>query len=416
MAKPRVFVREFQGPEASEARKAVGKLLQKRFGIVPTRSYEATATELGASKNTKENMVRVATHVGADAIVFGKVTRKGKRKSELQITVREGATGKLLSRIEVPWTDDGLSKKDRRQTDRKLALAVKDARPAQGKRDRSEDDDDLFGSDAPAAGSSDDDEPDATGVVGSLETQRKGGVIRLDTGASQRRLSFTYRSGLDTRPWGYTGAPAGMGGVSGEYVLPLGLGVYGNYAQSFGMSARLDNGTQPVARLSQVEYAAGALYRKHVGRVFLEGSVAYNTLVFAIERRQGVDFDIPDVQYTYLDPGLRLGFTSGRLHLAAGARYLHVTSAGPMTAQANYGGGKIMGGQGEATVAFDVTDSLVVQAGATYTLFAFIFDGTGQKAHHAQRRPRPGRRRRLRRLLRRHRFPRLHLLSRSRLQ
>jgi hypothetical protein len=101
--KRRVVVLGFTGPakEAKQAEKTVTRALREAHEIVSTKQFVAARRALKANKPTDKNYARVAADIGADAIVSGELRRRGARRT-LELTVREGKTGKVIDTARIP--------------------------------------------------------------------------------------------------------------------------------------------------------------------------------------------------------------------------------------------------------------------------------------------------------------------------
>ena len=79
--------------------------------------------------------------------------------------------------------------------------------------------------------------------------------------------------------------------------------------------------------------------------------------------QNGVDLQLPDVSYSYLDPGITLQFpVKPKLAVRAEARYLMVTSAGDIEAADGYGTASASGYVGEAGIEYELADRLALRA------------------------------------------------------
>jgi hypothetical protein len=126
----------------------------------------------------------------------------------------------------------------------------------------------------------------------------------------------------------------------------------------------------------------GAVYRHLVGaKLAVTGSVRYNLRKFVIDRSgapAGETVDIPDVEYTYVDPGVGVRYLLGpKMALGADLRYLYVLGAGTISDMDQYGGGKESGLDLGARFDYQLGAKLLLRATAGLTRIGLTFDGSG---------------------------------------
>lgn len=127
-SRPQVVVLDIEGASAPvQAR--IEKLTARRFDVIDADTYWDAARRLKAKKLTRRNIARVATELGALAVVHGKATGK-KRRQVVTIYVRDAESGKLLERYRLTVRNGKVAKKGKRQLERKLLARVKGAPPA----------------------------------------------------------------------------------------------------------------------------------------------------------------------------------------------------------------------------------------------------------------------------------------------
>lgn len=314
--------------------------------------------------------------------------------------------------------DDGASARKGKKGDKKKK------RPAEPEDD--EDDDGSIADDSPppppvretrvAAAGDDDDDPDT-----AIRKKKRGGGgdddggfaaagrwdrhAALDVAAgmsfSSRNLSFTYKDSLtdSQQPNSYRG-----GIVPGPFVAieayPLAFGGKRGALANLGVTLtydtfiRIGGVLEPNARYqdetgmvhtyntSQSRFGVGVRYRLPLGdkptMPTLRLGGGYNRLSFRIETG-GMDIDLPDVGYSYLDvgAGARVPLGTTRLALNADLKYLIVSDAGAFSRMEEYGGGSIAGVDVDAGLEFRPLARLVLRGGFRYQRIAFDFDGTG---------------------------------------
>jgi hypothetical protein len=85
------------GVDGAKFAKALESELGELYELIPGDKYKRTATRIGHLGAAPEDVTAVARAIGADAVIGGAVAGKG-RNRELLIAVREGATGRVISR------------------------------------------------------------------------------------------------------------------------------------------------------------------------------------------------------------------------------------------------------------------------------------------------------------------------------
>ncbi|MCU1281509.1 MAG: hypothetical protein JWM53_5055, partial [bacterium] len=85
------------GVDGAKFAKALESELGELYELIPGERYKRTAVKLGHLGAAPEDVMVVARAIGADAIIGGAISGKG-RNRELLIAAREGATGRVISR------------------------------------------------------------------------------------------------------------------------------------------------------------------------------------------------------------------------------------------------------------------------------------------------------------------------------
>ncbi len=128
-SRPQVVFLDIEGaPPGGPVEARVEELAKKRFDIIDAAAYWEAADKLKAKKLTRRNIARVATELGAVAVIHGKASGK-KRRQVVTIYVRDAKTGKLLERYRLTVKNGSIAKKGKRQLDRKLLARVKGPPP-----------------------------------------------------------------------------------------------------------------------------------------------------------------------------------------------------------------------------------------------------------------------------------------------
>lgn len=135
-SRPQVVVLDIEGA-GRPVQSRIEELTARRFDVIASDTYWDAARRLKAKKLTRRNIARVATDLGAVAVVHGKATGK-KRRQVVTIYVRDAESGKLLERYRLTVKNGKVAKKGRRQLERKLLARVKGAPPGEPAADEEE--------------------------------------------------------------------------------------------------------------------------------------------------------------------------------------------------------------------------------------------------------------------------------------
>ncbi len=201
--------------------------------------------------------------------------------------------------------------------------------------------------------------------------------------AIARQLQFAHQIDLaeDERPLSMSGSPSGGVAVTGIFdVNPLGLSAELTYQRSIGASVSFPSGGETKQLgISLSHIGARLMVRRAVHkRVNVRGGAGYHQLAFAISNRPN-GLLIPDSRYAYADVGggARLSLRDDRLSLSADLWYLHVLSAGGVTAATAFGSSRFHGFGGEVGLEIDAGDTTFVRVAGTYQRIILAFNGDG---------------------------------------
>jgi hypothetical protein len=238
---------------------------------------------------------------------------------------------------------------------------------------------------------------DAAGGIAGTKYARHG-AFQLEVGMSAigRSLTFTTKASLAAteQPNGYDGAIVPGGMVMGE-LYPLAFGNPRGALAGIGLTFVFDRvfllkskyGTDEYDTTQQ-RFGVGLRYRLPIGKSAtgptLHVGIGYNKLSFVIDDSAAVmPIGLPDVDYTYIDPGLgvRLPLGTPKFALLADAKYMVVLDSGDMQAQANYGTGTVSGLDVDAGLEFRVMPRLPLHLGFHYIRVAYDFDGSGTQTN-----------------------------------
>jgi hypothetical protein len=217
-----------------------------------------------------------------------------------------------------------------------------------------------------------------------------------------RNLSFTTTAGLTNKPQGYkSGVPVG-GLFIDASLYPLAFNKKNrSILRDFGINVMFDRvlsissqlkykdgaGADQVATLGTTEQrlAVGLVFRFPLGdaptSATILASVRYNRSKFVIAKDQapmGVIVDIPNTDYTYVDPGLALRYPlSAKLALDGGLRFLFITNTGEMQQPEQYGAATVIGFDVDAGGDYMLNRSWFLHAGLHLESIGFSFKGNG---------------------------------------
>ncbi|HLU68611.1 MAG TPA: hypothetical protein VKZ63_20160 [Kofleriaceae bacterium] len=263
-----------------------------------------------------------------------------------------------------------------------------------------DDDDDEF---------DDEDDEDAE-IEGKLDGKAGGPTsprttpILINAGASfvGRVLSFRYAGDEADRPLGYRGNPVPGVLVEGE-VYPMAFGgdrgVLANIGVGFvadrviRLNSAVDDGMGGVATLGtrHSRYGASLLYRHNFGDgprgLSLGLSVGYSRLSFVIDKAaapEGVIVDVPNVVYSYLDPGASVRIPVGPLTALIEGKFLAVLGTGEIQQPEQYGAATVTGLDVDAGLEYRIGEHFLARAGARLMYLGFAFKGTGTLADRDQ--------------------------------
>jgi len=220
--------------------------------------------------------------------------------------------------------------------------------------------------------------------------------VGLGMSATARRFNFDAAGSSDVQ--GYRGDPVAGVAVTAD-LFPLAFNRRNrSITANFGLtlmfdrvikiSSRLDyqdmNGVDQSATLGTTEqrYAVGLVYRQPIGDALeLLASVRYNRMTFEIDKAAapaGVTVEIPNVDYTFIDPGLALRYLlSSRIIAGAGASVGFVTDTGEIKEPDQLGTASVLALEGGAMVSVAITSSIDVRADLRVTTIGFSFQGDG---------------------------------------
>lgn len=276
---------------------------------------------------------------------------------------------------------------------------------------RSGDEQDPFGDSSSSGGgevtdnkkSSGESTPRLTDVdKAALRISNPGIEISAGLSVVQRKLSFTVASDLGNQaPRGYNGTPVAGAYVTGELYPKAFNATNRGVSRDIGASFMIDRVLKIESRLKyqdamgadqtavlpteQQRWGVGIVFRHNFGhkptKPTIKLSVRYNKGKFVIDKTAaptGVPVDIPNMDYTYLDPGLLFRYPlSAKLAVQIDGRFLLVTDTGEMQQADQYGGASVTGYDVDAAAEYKMDAHLFFRLGFHTAGIAYDFKGTG---------------------------------------
>lgn len=425
----RVAVLEFEGAKADEWQKAVTGLIGRRHDVVPARTFQKTARRLRARDLSERNVARVSSALDIDGVIEGYVEREDGRYV-LRLRLREGATGKTVRKFTLRMSSPRFKSKTKRQLTEKLDAAIVDLPPLdevppgvdEDDWDVDDEDEDDFEEEAPSdreevRSRRDDEDPtevraeraerdasddrDDVPRKGGREFRSRAMLVSVGASAVGRNLSFTSAEYLaDASPAGYKGPLVPSLLVSAE-LYPLafdasrkggaaGVGVGFVYEKAAPFETQLSGAMDITMPTTYQRWGVSARYRHLFGSKPTSPSMVisagYNKMEFTFDQSQvpmNIIVDIPNVAYTYYDPGLAFRLPVGvSAALTAEGKFLLVTTAGEITNADQYGTAKITGFDVDVGLEYRVGANLMVRLAGRYAAMGYAFDGSGEETNN----------------------------------
>jgi TolB-like protein len=222
----------------------------------------------------------------------------------------------------------------------------------------------------------------------------RGRAVDVSAGLSfqSRALTFAHDGDLVNTPQGYDGAM-----VPGLYVLgevyPMALvdKKTTGFTRHIGLTFMIDKvllikskpaGMDVDLPTSQTRFGIGLVYRWNFGTTptspTLKIGAKYNKLSFTIDESAAPTamVEIPDVSYTYIDPGVAFRYPiTEKIAANAEAHYLIVSKAGQISEATQYGASKVSGFDVDLGGEYKLSSSLLVRAGFRLSKISLKFSG-----------------------------------------
>ncbi len=398
-AKPSIAIVPLEGDPGNKVGNAVAKAAEDEASAVTGPKQTGKAMDkLGLSGELdKKDQKKLRGKLEVEILIQGKVedegaenaveltiAGKGIKKSKIKLRFKKASSPSFRSDLR-----DALGKrlspgeKDDDEEDEHPKRLTDDERPNKAKTDDEErpkkiktDDEDR----SKQARTDDEERPKKTKRASDAEDEDRGAVrkkkrrrsgddgeetsrhpvtqaaIRLNAGAGFARRGLTYDGGAASPPSVGTAAPSGRieveaypASMSTLKGAAAGIGIYGDYDMTFGVSITVPKTTKS-APISQSHYSIGARYRIPFGGNSIALGVGYTARKYTADRSSlGMTvLDMPDVSYRAIAPNVIGRFAATpTIGIFTGAAFLFLLDAGPIATNANFGFAK--------TLAFEAT-------------------------------------------------------------
>ena len=240
--------------------------------------------------------------------------------------------------------------------------------------------------------SEDEDSVEASSGGGGLEGsealtpgERAVDVV-LGLSLNARRMSFSYASDLGNNPKPYKGVPV-AGVLLDATVYPLAIGhKRHDMLKNIGLTVMYDkvikiNSKQGDVTLptTQARYAFGAAFRYPIGEKFVVGAtLRYGRQNFTISTVGGVSAEIPNVNYTILDPSIFLRYmATPKIILNVNLGFMAFLNTGAIQKNDSYGAATVTGFEGEIGGDYLLTKNIFARASFRFESIGFKFKGSG---------------------------------------
>lgn len=408
-AKRRIAVAEFAG-KGDSAQRAVSALVQREATLVGPSAVKRAQQRLKLTVLTKPNLLKLATDLGVDAIVTGKVDG-GARGYELGIAVIDGRTGAVVTTLAVALRSPQLDAAAKKELAEQLVPALDNVGAEPEPMPVAEPQVEIDPERAPSATAAPAApvapvappavEPAPAEPADRADRYSRYAAIDVEIGVSAvvRNLDFNAAPDLrvEQRPNTYSGQPVASLLFGGE-LYPFAFGGKTGLLSGLGLGVVFDKVLVIKSRLGTTEYdtaqtrwGANLRWRLNFGgpsAPSVKVLAGVSRLTFAIDRGSA-DLGMPDVAYTNLEFGAagRVPIGWPNLALFADLRYLAVLDTGEISTKEFYGSGSTLGLAVEGGIELILLRRFVVRAGIRYQRYAFDFDGTGVQSNNLDGNP-----------------------------
>jgi opacity protein-like surface antigen len=198
-------------------------------------------------------------------------------------------------------------------------------------------------------------------------------------------MAFTYETGLGNTPKPYNGVPV-AGVLLDATVFPLAMGhKRHDMLKNVGLSLMYDkvikiNSKQGTATLptSQSHFAIGGVFRYPLGKATIGAQLRYGKQAFTIGSVGTVMSELPNVNYSIIDPGAFLRYeATPKVTLNVSLGYMAFLDTGAIQKNDAYGAATVTGFEGEIGADYALTKNIFARAAFRFETIGFKFKGTG---------------------------------------
>ncbi|HSD86631.1 MAG TPA: hypothetical protein VLB44_03925 [Kofleriaceae bacterium] len=131
--------------------------------------------------------------------------------------------------------------------------------------------------------------------------------------------------------------------------------------------------------ITHVAWETGIHYRYPIDIITIDGSANFGNVTHALSADFPQSVAIPDTSYSYLGAGVHVDLqVTEHASVGAGARYMYLLGAGPVTDQDWYGAGKANGLALDGDFILPLPHKLYVKGGIEYRRVKIDFEGSGE--------------------------------------
>jgi len=441
-AKPKIALTAIDGDDSGAVGDAVTEALDgDALTVISQRVVNKAVDKLGLDNEmTEKQAKKLAGEVEADAIVIAKLDKDGGHK---RLHFKLYVHGKKARGFKVIFNNaksDRFKSKLRDKMVTKIAGETKggggddddempkgkgkgkgegnvddEEDPLGGKKDKklskkSSDEEDEEDEEAPKkkkkrTASAEDEDDEEIGVSKSVSSSPKHSAnrvaARLDLGVSfkNRQLLYNSRADFPEGPKPFKVQPVPGARFEAE-LYPLafanpksiaaGLGFAAEYDKTILLTLRTTDEPNVPVKANQQAYSFGVRLRFVLGSTDTSPSITlgagYGKRRFTTDRSGLMDatsLDIPETNYTTLDPGLSIRIPLIRqLALTFGGRALIITDAGPVQQPTSYGRAKVFGAWASGGIDIVLGNRFAIRLTGEFQQVGFAFTGTGDLARN----------------------------------
>jgi hypothetical protein len=153
--------------------------------------------------------------------------------------------------------------------------------------------------------------------------------------------------------------------------------------QVFQIESKLQGMAETVLPTTQSRLGFGAVYRHNLSPdkksgITLRGSLKYAFLSFNIDKEDAPAVTIPNVDYSYLEPGVSISVpVTPEFEVGVGGHFYIIQSTGEIQEANQYGGAAVSGLDGELTATYKITSRILLRGSGRYAAITHTFDGSG---------------------------------------